>query len=70
MEDNFVPRMEKRAFSAKDVAALSGCHINTIRSLLRKKTIGSIKISRKYIISQENFSAWINGNHPQSGAND
>jgi excisionase family DNA binding protein len=60
--------LEKKAFSADDVAKITGLHVNTVRSLLRKGSIGSIKLSRKYLVSLSNLNSWLNGNHPSGGA--
>lgn len=56
-----VEKLEKKAFTAKEIAFMTNTHVNTIRQLLRKKIIGSIKISRKYLVSQSNLDAWLNG---------
>ena len=61
MTDKLGEKLEKRAFSAEDVAQITGLHINTIRFLLRTGRIGSIKISRKYLVSQSNLDSWLNG---------
>jgi excisionase family DNA binding protein len=61
MTDKSVEHLEKKAFTAKEIAYMTNTHINTIRLLLRKKVIGSIKISRKYLVSRSNLDAWLDG---------
>lgn len=61
MPDKLVGKLEKEAFSAHEVAQITGLHVNTIRFLLRTDKIGSIKISRKYLVSRANLNSWLNG---------
>jgi excisionase family DNA binding protein len=68
MSDKLVEKLEKKAFSADDIAKITGLHVNTVRSLLRKGSISSIKLSRKYLVSLSNLNSWLNGNPPAGGA--
>jgi len=64
MSEKLVEKLEKKAFSAEDISIITGLHINTVRSLLRKGTIASIKLERKYLVSISNLESWLSGNQP------
>ena len=62
MTDKLIQKLEKKAFSAEDIAQITGLHINTVRALLRNGTIPSIKLERKYLVSISNLEKWLSGN--------
>lgn len=64
MTEKLVEKLEKKAFSAEDISIITGLHINTVRSLLRKGTIASIKLERKYLVSASNLESWLSGKQP------
>ena len=70
MIDKLMQKLEKKAFSAEDIAQVTGLHINTVRALLRNGTIHSIKLERKYLVSVSNLEIWLSGNHANLSSSD
>lgn len=70
MTDKLIQKLEKKAFSAEDIAQVTGLHINTVRALLRNSTIHSIKLERKYLVSVSNLEAWLSGTHTNLSSSD
>jgi excisionase family DNA binding protein len=64
MSKKLVEKLVKKAFSAEDISVVTGLHINTVRALLRRGTIASIKLERKYLVSASNLESWLSGNQP------
>jgi excisionase family DNA binding protein len=61
MTEKPVEKLDKKAFTAKEIAYMTNMHINTIRLLLRSGRMKSIKISRKYLISQSYLDDFLSG---------
>ncbi|WP_210123649.1 MULTISPECIES: helix-turn-helix domain-containing protein [unclassified Staphylococcus] len=55
--------MAVKTYTVEEVAEMLGVSARTIREYIRKEKIKAVKVGNKYIISEDNYRKFVNGDN-------